>query len=206
MPMKKLIETLKTMTFKEAVDYIWEYYKIHIIGGVLIIAFLVSILSNIFKDTPPQYNVMVVAPIAYEQIEVLQDGLNKDHFDDFEVAVDYIFHQGGSLGQQAPEQVQKLVARIAVGMVDIMVVEKDYGLELLEQEGLRPISEFVDIEKLEQEGVALDKFGTDQFYGIGTNHLDVFNDVEGFEDKWIVVVRNGEMMDKTPEFFETLLE
>lgn len=204
--MKKLIETLKTMTFKEAVDYIWEYYKLHIIGSIILITFVVSILVNVFKEVPPQYNVMVAAPIPYEQVDLLRADLNANYFDDHEIVVDYIMHQGGSLGQQAPEQVQKLVARIAVGMVDAMVVEQDYGLELLEQDGLRPLNEFLDVEALEQSEVALEDFGTGEIYGIGTDHLDVFNDIAGFEDKWVVLIHNGENMDKTPEFFDTLLE
>ncbi|WP_163578952.1 hypothetical protein [Gracilibacillus saliphilus] len=204
--MKKLWETLKTMSFKEAVDYIWEYYKIHIIGIVLGVAFLVSILSTIFGEKEETYEVMVVSQIPYDITEQFSNQVNEKYFDEFQVAVNNITSGGESIADLSYADIQKFWANIGANMVDIIVTNETIAEQMVEQEGILEVDEVVDESLLEQNGVELYQFGTESIYGIDTNQLDVFDDIEPFQDKVLIIPINSENHDKTTQFLETLLE
>ncbi|MGP4041421.1 hypothetical protein ACTWP4_16180 [Gracilibacillus sp. D59] len=203
--MKKLWETLKTMSFKEAVDYIWEYYKLHIIGIVLGVTFLVSILTTIFEDKPETYEVMVVSQIPYEVTEQFSNQVNEKYFDDFQVSVNNLMSGGDSIKDLSYADVQKLWANIGANMVDIIVTDKTFAKQLVEREGILKIEEAIDLSLLEKKGVELYKFGTKAAYGIDTNQLDVFDDIELFQDRVLIIPINSKNQDKTTQFLETLL-
>lgn len=204
--MKKLWETLKTMSFKEAIDYIWEYYKVHIIGIVLGVAFLVSILSTVFGEKEDTYEVMVVSEIPFDITEQFTNEVNEKYFDDFLVAINNITSGGGSIADLSYADVQKFWASIGANMVDIIVTNETIAAQMVEQEGILEINEVVDLSLLEENGVELYEFGTDSVYGIDTNQLDVFNDIDLFQDRVIIIPINSENHDKTKIFLETLLQ
>ncbi|UOQ85136.1 hypothetical protein [Gracilibacillus salinarum] len=204
--MKKLWETLRTMSFKEAVDYIWEYYKIHIFGIVLGIAFLVSILTTIFQEEEETYELMVLSQIPYDVTDQFSQDLNEKYFDGFNIVSDNILSNGGSLSEQSPEQVQKLMARIATGMVDIMVTDETMAQEMADQDGLVNFEEVADMEALEAQGVEFYQFGKGEVLGIGTNQFDVFNDNEAFQDRILIIPASTEKKERTKQILETLLE
>ncbi|MFC4388803.1 hypothetical protein ACFOZ1_13460 [Gracilibacillus marinus] len=204
--MKKLIETLKTMSFKEAVDYIWEYYKLHIIGIAVLIFVIVSIITNIVKEDEVYYNAMVVAPVTYDQVNELSVQINQEHFDEFTFSIDNIAYQGGGLSEQSYEQVQKFIARTATGMVDFMITDEAMALDLIEQEGLKPIEDVYTISKLESKGVELLDFGTGTIYGIRASKLDVFSGSDVFRNQIILIPATSKNDDMTKEVFDTLLK
>ena len=49
--------TFKEMTFQEKVDHIWEYYKLHIIGTVVMVLILGSIINSTLIN-PPAASIM----------------------------------------------------------------------------------------------------------------------------------------------------
>src|SRR5699024_10034085 len=97
--MKKLWATLKTMSFTEAADYIWEYYKIHILGIVLGGFFIGSIISTVLKEDPETYEVMVISEIPYDVIDDFSADINEQYFEEYEIMTDNIVSSGGGLGQ-----------------------------------------------------------------------------------------------------------
>ncbi|SFL51464.1 hypothetical protein SAMN04487943_1026 [Gracilibacillus orientalis] len=204
--MKKLWETLKTMSFKEAVDYIWEYYKLHIIGTVLGVAFLISILSTVFKDKEESYEVMVVSEIPYEITEQFSNQMNEKYFDDFKVTVNNITSGGGSISDMSYADIQKFWANIGANMVDIIVTNEAIAEQMVEQEGILQVEEVVDMSLIEENGVEIYDFGTENSYGMDSNQLDVFDDVELFQDKVLIVPVNSENHERTTQFLETLIE
>ncbi|WP_208586468.1 hypothetical protein [Gracilibacillus suaedae] len=204
--MKKLWETLKTMSFREAVDYIWEYYKIHIIGIVLGVAFLVSILSTVLGEKEETYEVMVVSEIPYDITEQFSNQVNEKYFDEFQVTVNNITSGGESIADLSYADIQKFWANIGANMVDIIVTNETIAEQMVEQEGILEVEEVVAESLLEKNGVELYQFGTESVYGIDTNQLDVFDDIEPFRDKVLIIPINSENHDKTTQFLETLLE
>ncbi|MFC4401810.1 hypothetical protein [Gracilibacillus xinjiangensis] len=204
--MKKLWETLKTMSFKEAVDYIWEYYKLHIIGIIAGLFIIISIVSSIIKGDEALYNAMVVSSIPYEEVGSFGEQMNEKHFNDFRFAVDNITHNGGELSEQSYEQVQKLIVRIAAGEVDLIITDDTFAKELIDQEGLKPIDQIIELEMLEQKGIELLDFGTGTIYGIKSTQLDVFNDRDMFEDRILIIPATSEKDEVSKEVIETLIK
>jgi hypothetical protein len=45
----------KTMTPKEKVGYIWDYYKIHIIVGIFLIVFGAMLARDVYKNSLPMH-------------------------------------------------------------------------------------------------------------------------------------------------------
>ncbi|SER51769.1 hypothetical protein SAMN04487944_105152 [Gracilibacillus ureilyticus] len=204
--MKKLLETLKTMSFKEAADYIWEYYKLHIIGIIVGLFVIISIISSIVKEDEELYNAMVVSSITYEEVGAFGEQMNEEHFDNFRFAVDNITHNGGELSEQSYEQVQKLIVRIATGEVDLIITDEIFAEELIDQEGLKPIEQVVDLSMLEQKNIELLDFGTGTVYGIKSNNLDVFRDREMFHDRILIIPATSKKDDLSELVLKTLIE
>ncbi|WP_163538852.1 hypothetical protein [Gracilibacillus sp. YIM 98692] len=204
--MKNLWATLKTMSFKEAVDYIWEYYKLHIFGIAFGLFFIISITSNILKEEKETLNFMVVGAVNYNMTEAISTEINEQYFDDFRVAVDLVQHGGGSAGSQSYAQMQKLVAKISVGEVDIMLANQDFSGDLIDQEGLTPLGQVVDEELLEQSNVEIHRLDSGEIYGIGIEQFDVLKDVENIQESILVIPATSENDERVAEFLTTLLE
>ncbi|RCW74762.1 hypothetical protein [Saliterribacillus persicus] len=198
----KLIETLKTMHFKEAVDYIWEYYKIHIMGIIFGLFVIGSILSAVLKENEPQFNVTIVGAVSYEVVEPFQTQINEEYFEEYEVAVDNISHRGGTLANQSYEQVQKLVAKMSTGMIDVFIGNEDFAKDILEQEGIVPLNTVMDESLL--EGTTTYDLDTGEVYAVNANDFDVFDDYEAFEDMILFVPATAENKDFIDTFFKDL--
>jgi hypothetical protein len=56
---------LKQLSLKKRIEYIWDYYKLHIIGGVFCIYLAVSLLSGIYKNSQIQLNVLMINTFSY---------------------------------------------------------------------------------------------------------------------------------------------
>ncbi|MDX8044573.1 hypothetical protein SH601_01110 [Gracilibacillus sp. S3-1-1] len=204
--MRKLWETLKTMSFKEAVDYIWEYYKLHIIGIIAAVVFLVSLLTTIFGKEEDTYELMIVSDIPYDVIEPFEQQINEQYFNDFRVAINNITSGGGSISELSYADVQKFWATIGASMADIIITNETIAQELVEQEGLLKIEEAIDLERLSDKNVQQYHLDMNDVYGIDTNQLAVFADYEVFQDKVVIIPINSENHAYTTEFLETLLQ
>ncbi|GAB2553776.1 hypothetical protein [Gracilibacillus alcaliphilus] len=202
--MKKLVETLKTMTFKEAVDYIWEYYKLHIIGTILGVAFLWSILATVLGEKEETYQMTVVGQVSYDTAEAFSEDLNERYFDDFRVLVDNMISGDGTLADMNYAEVQKFWANMGANMVDVIVAAEPLVEQLHEQEGLMPVEEYVDLSTLE-EGAALFPEDSDQVYGISVSDIPMFEDYPEFHSLILVFPINSENHQHTPEVMEALL-
>ncbi|ENH98368.1 hypothetical protein J416_00224 [Gracilibacillus halophilus YIM-C55.5] len=200
--MKRLWQTLRTMTFTEALDYIWEYYKVHLFGIAIGLFISISIVSSVFGKDPVQYHVMVVGQVTYEQSEAFSNEINDEYFSDFEIAVDSILHDGGEWSNQSYGQVQKFTARSATGMIDLLVTDKGFANMILEQEGLRPMEDVIDVEQFSEE--ATHQLGTDDVYAVNADQFHVFRDSEALKDKVVAVMYNSEQSNLTDDVLQTL--
>lgn len=203
--MKKLWATLKTMSFKEAVDYIWEYYKLHIFGIIFGGFFVISILTTVFGEEEPTYDIMTISNISYEDVSNLSEQLNQQGFEEYRVTVDTLGPGGDSLADHSPEQVQKFFARVAAGSLDIIVTNEGIAQQLYEQEGLTDLGEVLDLDKLANAGVELYQFGSENVYAIDTSQFAVFRDYERLQGKYMLIPLSAENKEKSKVFLETLL-
>jgi len=70
---------LKEMNFKEKCQYIWEYYKVHIIVTVLLLVIIGSVINSLFIN-PPKRDYIYLAWIAHalsmEDVEIFEEELS----------------------------------------------------------------------------------------------------------------------------------
>ncbi|NMA83464.1 MAG: hypothetical protein GX962_06330, partial [Epulopiscium sp.] len=72
---------LKNMTFKEKVDHIWEYYRIHILVSAMVLFFVGSMLNHLVFNPPKDAGIYVAFLGRFmdmEEIEDLQDRLTEE--------------------------------------------------------------------------------------------------------------------------------
>lgn len=82
---KKAIEKekLKTMGFREKVDYIWTYYRLPIVASVIILCLIVSFVHNIITMKDTLMYSMVINANTYDNAEEENDSSQPKLFQDY---------------------------------------------------------------------------------------------------------------------------
>jgi len=126
---KDEIAKLKTLTFKEKVDHIWEYYKIPLIALVLVLALVGYIINGIVNPSPE-----VELFIAWNSDRVITDNIEELSFIFAErlefnpVEQDVIiswFPVDPADPQMQMAGVQRMMAMLTVGGIDLFVLEEE---------------------------------------------------------------------------------
>lgn len=122
---------LKNMTFKEKREYIWDYYKIHIIAGIFLIAVIGSIIHDQVTKVDTIFNLTLVGnSINYEKSLELQNDITSlltNNEDKKKQAFVGLTQVSGTLSSQDAINVQvmqKLMAQISVKEIDLIVMDK----------------------------------------------------------------------------------
>ena len=72
-----LKEGLENKSFKEKFDYIWSYYKIHILAILVLLFFVVSYISAQINRQDPYCNITYIGnSINVEELVPVKDKLN----------------------------------------------------------------------------------------------------------------------------------
>ncbi|MCL2425089.1 MAG: hypothetical protein FWD05_02010 [Oscillospiraceae bacterium] len=139
-PIKKQLQLemskLQDMTFRKKVEYIWEYYRYHIIGIAIASFLLISMMVAIFSPSPD--TVLFVSWSAGfatdEQVDNLTHELellltDDEKYEQVEV-VFFITVEGDPLAESA--NLQRVVAMISTGHIDIFILNeqmlRDYSM------------------------------------------------------------------------------
>ncbi len=203
--MKRLIATLRTMSSKkEQIDYIWEYYKLHIIGSISAIIFLGIMVGNIFDEEEKVFEVMVVSEASLSVIEQVEEDLSDHTFDAFTLFFEYIQHKGGKVEESAYQQMQKMSAALSVGQIDIIITDKALAKQLIEEDLFLPLSEVIDLNQINQEDYQLADFETNEIYGISTKNA-AYLDAPTFDDTFILVPATSRNQEYVQEVIDVLL-
>ena len=120
----------KTMTPKEKAGYIWDYYKIHIIAGILLIVLASLFIKDIRKNSLPvhlnacivnsnfTYDTDTVLPTAY--VNYADIDTDKENY-----YIDYSMHiSPESFDQTGLAYQQKLMALFSSAELDILIADK----------------------------------------------------------------------------------
>ena len=122
------IKKLREMSFKNKLEYIWEYYKIHIVA-LLIVLFIIGSLINTWLINPTPETALFIswnAGYATEeqltelsevlQLQIVNEGANEV------VAIDRIFMNDDD-SQMALASISQLVAMVSAGVIDIFILD-----------------------------------------------------------------------------------
>ena len=124
------LEKLREMSFKDKLEYIWEYYKYFIIGFVIAAAIIGSLLYSIVLNPNPEPALFIswnAGFVTDEQVDDLKEYLEihlVDERENEEVVISMFFFD-----ENLPETImmghQRMAAMIAAGVIDIFVLEED---------------------------------------------------------------------------------
>jgi hypothetical protein len=214
---KSTREKMAGMTRREKIDYIWHYYKIHIIGSILLIAFIASFVVDVMRSKEVVLNVTLLGHyVDLNKKEELQNRINDELVNDpnnkQEIRIDFIIKNDEVMDQMAIASMQKLQASIAAADVDIIVVDrKDF--ELFAEKGMfKSLTDIPEFSSLGLKDEALVKYkipeldNQEQIYGINADVLDIFRDINyDLNNKILCVVSNTKRQNKAIEFLRWAL-
>ena len=205
-----LKEALENKPFKEKLDYIWYYYKIHILAILVLLFFVISFISAQIGKKDTYCNITYIGnSIDVQELVPVKDKLNDIVLNNDKHTVinfDSIFTDEKSSGKLAMDQ--KLQVNIAAKQIDIALVNKDFfeknfpyemflNLESLNGFSTLPLSNHDLIKNTN------DNNGT---YGISVKNSSILKDIHFTDDDTIlVVISNTEHNDAVVNVLKTLL-
>jgi len=141
---------LKEMTFREKRQYIWEYYKLHIIGLVFA-AFIIGNVLNIWVFNPPKqeylYVVWLGEQIAPQRLQDLGDRLETILDNPERQRIVVTSYAASPVPMENMAIGTRFIGNLQLGLLDMILVPEE-GLEELVAEGfIRPVQEL--LQKLE---------------------------------------------------------
>jgi hypothetical protein len=132
---------LKSMSRKEKIEYIWDYYKLHIISVIIVIAVLASFIHGQLTKIEYVVNVTMIGNAASEpKREELERKLTslvvKEGEQRKQAFVDVITTDKSELSY---EMTQKFVVRIAAGEIDVVILDKGFFDSFVKQDMFLPL-------------------------------------------------------------------
>ena len=131
--MKNKINTFSQLNRKQKLQYIWDYYKIHIIVTAAIICILFSIIRTVQKNHDIDLYVAYVNIAADDNLlESIDDvtGLNISNYTNLLITED----PASDNLEYAYASSMKLMSAISAGKLDIIVADS-YGIEMANNAG-----------------------------------------------------------------------
>lgn len=126
--MKKETSKFKQLDNKQKLQYIWDYYKIHIIATAAIICIIFSITSTILKNKAVDLYVAYINIVTTDELLSSIDdatGLSISNYTDMLITED----PSGDDFQYAYASSVKLMSAISAGNLDIIVADS-YGINM----------------------------------------------------------------------------
>ena len=156
---RKQTDKLKDMDIKQRLQYIWDYYKLHII---LVLVVLFAVFSFIRDKATSKQTVFYVAMLDSNVTETVQstlldgfadtlDGFDSEH-ETMMINADYDTKAGGQIGFAF---IQKIVADYSVGAIDATIAPLESIREFAEHQAYGDLSELLPdemYEKLKKDG------------------------------------------------------
>lgn len=118
---------LKDMPPKKKAEYIWEYYKFHIIGGIAAIILITTFVRDWRINRRPVYLDMIVinSDIAYSENNIIKDDYVKYadvDMDAYNLSIDTGFVISDSaMDQMSMANTEKIMALFAAGNIDLLL-------------------------------------------------------------------------------------
>jgi len=138
------IAKLRKMDFKTKMGYIWEYYKLLLIGLVIFLIIIGSLINTWFINPPPDTALFISWNTGFifdEHVNELTDTLNDRLIDEKENATVVISPMiGGDADPTlAMANTQRLVAMVAAGQIDIFILDSATLEEYAQNGFIKPL-------------------------------------------------------------------
>ena len=206
---------MKSMSSKEKIGYVWDYYKIHIIGGAVLIFVLISIIYGQITKIENIFNLTLMGPtINDEKILDLEKDITSILISSAEkkkqasIGLLQVSSQIGNMNNDFDAQLmQKFMAQVSVGEIDLLVLDKNNFDKFVEQ---KTFSNLEEITELSQAAFKNKKLLGDSsasgVYGIDAeNNKKLENIGYDTKNKVICIVVTSKRKDKAVEIMKWLL-
>lgn len=147
--MEKYGKSFKELNNREKREYIIEYYKFHIIGGIAALAVVFSLLNHYVFNPPRQViaDVTITAPYADpEGVEELQAEIKKcveAKTADKTGLVEILYFSEKNDPQMQMAMTAKLLGKASTGELDILILDQDHLAYFMENEILLPLADYL---------------------------------------------------------------
>jgi len=228
-PLKKQfrmeLAKLREMDFKAKAAYIWEYYKIHLIAICLIFVAIGSLLNHFVFNPPPSSALFIAWSSGFiqdEQMNYLSSRLTEHIVDEDvnEIVEISMFVTGGDPSMEMAS-VQRLVAMIAAGTIDVFILDSQLLKEYSENGFIQPMDDILAEIRLTnptafnriEEGITLVLYEYDEGYsserimGIDLSNSPLISELDVFAQElyFSIAVTSGKI-ENIPYALMTLFE
>lgn len=203
----------KSMTRKERAEYIWDYYKLHIIGGFLVLFFIISFIHGQVTKVDYVANLTILSAVGNEakltEAEntitslVVKDGDKKK-----QAMIDTI--PIVDVKNPEPQMLQKFMVKMAAREIDAIVLDKEMFDDLLRQSAFLKLDDVKEINLQNIKGTKVEGTsgdGSKGVYGISAEGNSI---LEGMgvntKNKVIAIMSNTDRMDAAVTIFKWLVK
>jgi hypothetical protein len=157
-----IVVDLKSMSRKEKIEYIWDYYKLHIISSIIAIAVIASFIHGQLTRVTYVASVTVIGNAVQEsKREELERKftslLVKEGEERKQALVEVIVTDKPELSY---EMMQRFIVRIAAGELDVVILDKGSFNSFAKQDMFLPLERVSDIN--------LDSYKNEKIEAIGS--------------------------------------
>lgn len=146
-------ENIKNGTPKQKLTYFWDYYKWHVIIGVIVIIAVVSFIHQMATRKETAFYALMLNATEYNYLE--DTSVNTAAFTEYagidENKYQVIYDTSVQIGTEAGDDynsAQKLMVYIAAAELDVMVSDSDSLLKYAYQGQFRDLRDFLTKEQL----------------------------------------------------------
>jgi hypothetical protein len=207
---------LKSMSNKKKAEYIWEYYKLHIIGVLVVIFIVASMIHGQITKIDYVFNITLVGNNVDEnkktELEKQLGGIViKTGEQNKEAIVSVIPLEGSSKANasMSSTSTQKFIVEMSVGQIDVVILDKGMAQVFAKQD---MFSRLEDIKELDLESIKNEKIeavGSDNIksvYAINAEDIKILKDM-GFDTGNMVIgiISSCKQKDKAATVIKWLL-
>lgn len=204
--MKETSKTFKDLTPKKKLQFIWDYYKIHIIITAVIICTIFSIIKTVRNNTSYDLYVayinMTVNDSLTDSIQSISN-LNIDSYTNLLITED---PQGENL-EYAYASSMKVMSAISAEKLDVIIADS-YGISYAnESDYLVDLNEYIKQEDSSLQKILAPYFiydSTGKAYAIDVSKISPFKDAGYEEPIYLGIISSKNHTNEKRELIEAL--
>jgi hypothetical protein len=201
---------LKSMSRKEKIEYIWDYYKFHIISVIVVIAIIASLIHGQLTKIEHVVNVTMIGNAVSEpkreELEkkftslVVKEGEQRK-----QALIDVITTDKSQLSY---EMMQKFVVRIAAGEIDVIILDKGNFDSFVKQDMFLPLDSIseISLSDIKQDKIEASGSNNKAVYAISVEDNKELEDM-GYDtkNKVLGIIASSKQKDNGVKVFKDIL-
>lgn len=207
-----IMVNFKSMSRKEKLEYIWDYYKIHILSTLFVLFLIVSFIHGQITKVDYVANLTIVGGITNDSKRV-----------ESEKAITALVVKDGDKKKQAlidvipilnaenpePQLLQKFTVRMATKEIDVVVLDKSMFDTLMKQEAFLKLDKIngLDLNAIQNDKIkATDNQNNTGIYAISAENVKVLQDMGlNTKNKVVAIMSTSQHKDSAILIFKWLL-